>query len=119
MNKSGREFGLGLAIIFLAISLSLFAFITEDNKITGFATLENQDYIINPPKLLEFKYINSIGTLAPGNYYIDGDGIVYWTDDESRPAIAKVNSLDESQKSKDVYIDNEGRVGYTLGTNEK
>ena len=52
--------------------------------------------------------------LAAGNYYIDENGIVYWTDDSSSPAIAKVNSIDESQKNRPIYIDNNGNVGYSI-----
>ena len=55
-----------------------------------------------------------MSTLAPGNYFIDDDGIVYWIDDESRPAIAIVKYHDEIQENRHIYIDDEGRIGYVL-----
>src|SRR3989338_4054828 len=118
-SKQGEKFEFGIFAIFLAIAISSFAFISEDNKITGFAVLDNPDYMINPVKLTEFKDINSLGSLAPGNYYVDENGIVYLMDDNSRIAMTKVNLLDESQKNRKIYIDIEGRIGYILGTNEK
>ena len=114
-NKKGEKFGIGLFIVFLAVSISLFAFITEENKITGFATLENnEEEVILQNNLMEFNDVNLLSTLAAGNYYIDSYGTVYWIDDNSKPAIAKVNFADESQKNRHIYIDDEGRIGYVL-----
>ncbi|MBI2656134.1 hypothetical protein HYX03_00155 [Candidatus Woesearchaeota archaeon] len=112
-NKSGESFGVALAAIFLSISIFSIAFISEGSKITGFAVKENVDVNVQPI-LVMFKDVNSLSTLAAGNYYIDSDGIVYWMDDESKPAIAKVNFVDESQKNRQIYIDDNGRVGYVL-----
>lgn len=116
VNKKGEKLSSGLFIVILTISISLFSFISEENRITGFAISgEKQEEIeVIQPDLIEFKDVNSLSTLAAGNYYIDGNGIVYWIDDESRPAIAKVNFVDESQKNRDIYIDIEGRIGYIL-----
>ena len=115
-SKSGEKFSVGIFIVFLTIVISMFAFITEENKITGFAISDaNQEETqIVQPILLEFKDVNSLATLSAGNYYIDENGIVYWIDDEAKPAIAKVNFVDESQKNRHIYIDAEGRIGYVL-----
>ena len=119
-NKSGQEFSSGVFIVILAISISLFAFISEGNNVTGFAALDNKEMnnvqketSIIPPNLMEFNDIKSI-TLAAGNYYVDNEGIIYWLDDESRPPVAKLKNVDEVQKNKNIYIDDEGRVGYIL-----
>ena len=119
-NKSGQEFSSGVFIVILTISISLFAFISEGNNITGFATLDNkeagntkEEISIIPNNLMEFNDIKSI-TLAAGNYYVDDEGIIYWIDDESRPPVARLKNIDEIQKNKNIYIDDEGRVGYVL-----
>lgn len=124
-NKSGEKFSAGIFVILLSISISLFAFITEESKITGFATLEtNQESNISelahnslkiiPLDLIKFKEVNSLSTLSSGYYYIDEKGIVYWADDESRPAIAQLNFVEEAQKNRHIYIDDSGRIGYIL-----
>ena len=114
-NKSGEKFGFGIFIVFLSISISLFSFVTEENKITGFAVQENklEATKITMPKLLEFNDIKSL-SLAAGNYYADSDGTVYWIDDESKPAVARVKYVDESQKNRSIYIDGDGNIGYVL-----
>ena len=119
-NKSGN-FGFGIFIIFLAMAVSLFAFISEENKITGFVALEDEEndatqnnIQIISSNLIEFENFNSLSALAPGNYFIDDDGIVYWIDDESGPAIAIVKLRDEIQENRRIYIDDEGRIGYAL-----
>lgn len=115
-NKKGEKFGFGLLVVFLSISISLFAFVSEQNNITGFAAFENnkEQAKIIQNDLAEFNDVNSLITLAAGNYYIDDEGIVYWIDDSSRPAIARVRNVDETQKNRNIYIDDNGRVGYVL-----
>ena len=114
-SKKGEKFELGLLVTFLAITISLFSFMTEENIITGFAIMENKETTqISQQILLEFKDVDSLSTLSAGNYYIDSNGIVYWVDDELSPAIAKVNNFDENQKNRYIYIDKEGRIGYIL-----
>ena len=113
-SKKGEKFGIGMFIVVAAISLSLFSFMTEENSITGFATNSPDSSNIEFAGLIEFDDVNSLSTLSAGNYYIDENGIVYWTDDESSPAIAKVGYFDENQKNRYVYIDSEGRIGYIL-----
>lgn len=114
-NKKGERFEFGLLIVILSISISLLSFVTEGDNITGFvASEENQEIQVFQPVLLEFKNVDSLSTLSKGNYFIDGNGIVYWIDDDSMPAIARVNFLEESQKNRRIYIDAEGNIGYIL-----
>lgn len=114
-NKSRDKFGAGLLIVLLAVSVSLFSFITEENKITGLAALESaQKNSQQTFGLRDFKDINSLASMAAGNYYIDENGIVYWMDDESMPAIGQLNNFDEILKNRSIYIDSEGRIGYPL-----
>ena len=112
-NRHGEHFKTALIAIFLSIAVSLIAFLSEGSKITGFAASDSNYAVINP-SLIEFKDVNSLGSLAPGNYYIDDKGVVYWIDDESRPPIAKVYYVTEAQKNRQIYIDNSGNVGYTI-----
>ena len=115
-NKSGERFSFGLFIVSLSITMTLFAFVSEENKITGLVTLENnqENKESIPLALIEFNDVSSLSTLAAGNYYVDSDGIIYWTDDNSKPAIAKVKFVDEIQKNRAIYIDDQGRIGYVL-----
>lgn len=119
LSKSGEKFGFGVFIILLATSLSLFAFITKDKDLVGLAASNLEKYqevknIKMHDELKEFKDAKSLETLAPGSYYIGSEGIVYWADDESMPPVGKIKALDESQKQKMVYIDDNGRIGYVL-----
>lgn len=109
-----EHFKIALIAIFLSISLFFLAFISEKEAIVGFASGIDPYNTANQPVLREFNDINSLGSLAKGAYYIDDEGIVYWADDESKPAIAYVNIIDESQKNRHVYIDNYGNVGYVI-----
>ena len=114
-NKSGEEFGFGVFIVFLAVAISLFAFISEENQITGLVTIETTSQnFVKASDLMNIKDINSLGSLAAGNYYIDGNGIVYWTNNDSKVAIAQLNNFDENMKNKEIYIDKYGRIGYVL-----
>lgn len=114
-NKSGEKFRDGMLIVALAIAVSLFSFITEESDITGFAVAQdNEEIQIFQHDLLEFKDVGSLSTLAAGNYFVDSNGIVYWTDDESNPPIARVDFIEEASKNRFVYIDAEGRIGYVL-----
>lgn len=114
MNKRAEHFNSALLAIVLSIAVVSLAFLSEDRNLTGFVAYEEQDFVIEKPNLIVFDDVNSLRTLAPGNYYVDGNGIVYWIDDDSKPAIAKVSSLSESQKNRKIHIDNEGNIGYLL-----
>ena len=115
-NKHGGHFNIALLVIFLSIAVSLLAFLGEDSKLTGFATGINSESnkITVQSNLPEFNDVKSLSSMAAGNYYIDGSGIVYWTDDDSRPAVAKVKFIDESQKNRAIYIDKDGNLGYII-----
>ena len=114
-NKRGNHFNYALIFILVSITVSLIAFISEGSKTTGFAAYNvEQEYYASEPSLPEYKDVNSLGSLAAGNYYIDGGGIVYWLDGESMIKVAKVNFIYESQKDRYLYIDNDGNVGYRL-----
>ena len=113
-SEKGERFEVGLLVVVAAISISLFSFVTEGNNITGLAIAENEEVQISQQILLEFKNIESLSTLSAGSYFIDGNGIVYFIDDETEFAIAKFNFVDEVQKNKGIYIDAEGRIGYIL-----
>ena len=115
-NKFGN-FGFGLTLIVVSISITLFAFISEDSRITGFAAISTEpSIVVISNDLMEFNDFKSLQTLSAGNYYVDTGGIVYWIDDESMPAIAKVKSIDEIQKNRIIYIDAQGRLGYVLNS---
>ena len=113
-SRKGEKFEFGLLIVLLSISISLFSFVTEEDNPTGFAVAEENKEIQASPTLLEFNDVNSLSTLSKGNYFIDSNGVVYWTDDDLKPAIAKANFLEESQKDRQIYIDAEGNIGYIL-----
>lgn len=114
-NKSPDEiFSEALLITFLAITITLFAFVGEENKITGFAAAENIDN-----NLFEFDDMSYLGYLPVGYYYIDNGGIVYQVNDVFKTPIAKIKFIEEIQKDRYVYVDDYGRVGYVLEYNEK
>ena len=112
-----NHFNFALIAILLSMSASLLAFYSEGSKITGFATgagSEVNHNFVDRSSLPEFNNVKSLGTLGTGKYYVDSDGIVYWLDDESKPAVARLRFTDESQKNMALYIDKDGNVGYLL-----
>ena len=113
-----ESFGAGLLAVLLSVAIVSLAFISEDNKITGFAISDDlddyTDYNSAQTSLIELEDFNSLRSLAAGNYYIDEESIVYWIDDESKPAIAKVNFINEDIKNRQIYIDDEGNIGYVI-----
>lgn len=113
-HKQKDHFTAAMVGIALLITISLIALKTGGNQVTGYAVSSANENVQNQ-NLREFNDAKSLGTLAPGNYYIDGSGVVYWMDDESMPAVGKLTRVDESQKSRNIFIDNDGRVGYTAG----
>lgn len=102
-----------LLVIFLSISIVVLAFMSEKSKITGLAT--NALSAPDKPILREFDTVGSLRTLAPGTYYIDSVGIVYWVDDGSQLPIAHVNSINDGEKYRKIYIDYNGNIGYLIG----
>ena len=114
MNKRAEHFNSALLAIVLSIFVSSLAFLSEERSLTGFVAYEEQEFAQAGQNLLVFDNVNSLRTLSAGNYYVDGNGIVYWADDESMPAIARVSTLSESQENRRIHIDNQGNVGYLL-----
>ena len=113
-NRLGEHFQFALILILLSITISLIAFLSEDkNKITGFAASPLYNAVTNL-NLIELNNLGELSTLTKGNYYIDDNNIVYWLDDESRPAIARVNYVSDESKNRQIYIDNDGNIGYLL-----
>ena len=113
-NKRGESFNSALIVILFSIAIFSIAFIGEDSDITGLVIGTEPNYIASQSALIQYNDVDSLGSLAAGNYYIDSDGVVYWLDDKSNPAIGKVNFVDEVQKNQHIYIDNEGNIGYVL-----
>lgn len=116
-NKSPDEiFSEALLVTSLVITITLFAFIGEDSKITGFAAAENKGGTTIEHYLFEFDDMKYLGYLPTGHYYIDNDGIVYHINENLRNPIAKIKFIDEIHKDRHVYVDDYGRVGYVLET---
>lgn len=113
-KKNGEHFRLALLLIFVSISVSILAFLSENNGITGQVTGTTLSQVASPD-LIEFDSVSDLGTLAVGKYYIDGNGIVYWMEGNEMAKIAKIKYVDSSQKGRHVYIDFEGNVGYLIG----
>ena len=113
-NKRAEHFNIALTVILVSIVVSLFAFRSEDNKVTGFAVSDSNSASQAQPNLLQFRSVSSLSTLSSGTYYIDGDGIVYWFDDNSMPPVGKITYLQDSQKNRKVYVDKDGNVGYLI-----
>lgn len=117
INKKGESFKFGLLVIGASIIISLIAFTSRQSNLTGYASygakLQYQ-HANEYADLRQFEGFDSIKIMAAGNYYIDSNGIIYWTDDESKPAIARVSLLRDSQKNRNIYIDNDGKIGYSI-----
>jgi hypothetical protein len=112
-RKEKDHFKIALLLIYLTIVISLVAFKSADNSITGHIVNQNDLQYIEE-NLPEYGYIGELETLSPGNYFVDEKGIIYWIDDESRPAVGKVNFLYDVQKNRQLYIDNDGNIGYIV-----
>ena len=113
-NRLGEHFQFALILILLSITISLIAFLSEDkNKISGFAASLSYNAATNL-NLREFNTIGELQSLGKGDYYIDDNGIVYLLDDESKPAIAKIKFVPDVSKNREIYIDNDGNIGYIL-----
>ena len=115
-HKQKDHFNTALVVIFLAIFISLIGFMSANNSTTGFVvnTNYNNADVATQTNVKIFDNVESLETLSPGNYYIDGQGYVYWMDDDSTPAVAKVNYIRDEQKNRRIYIDNQGNVGYLI-----
>ena len=114
-HKDKDHFKSALVAVALVIFISLIGLMSEQNNITGFATSThyNADAAIQI-NVKEYNDVKSLEVLAPGNYYIDANGFVYWMDDDVTPAVAKVKYLSDDQKNRKIYIDDRGNVGYLI-----
>lgn len=110
-KKDGEHFGFALFIVFALIAAISLAFVTENGAITGRATADLGQVSYG---LMEFDNMNALEILAPGIYYVDGNGVVYLVEEHGSQPIAKVKYFEEIQKGKRIYVDNEGNVGYLI-----
>lgn len=115
IHKKGekKHFSTAVIVIMVAIAVSLIAFMTEENKLTGFVVVETVSPYVQP-SIVVYNDVNDLSVLSPGNYYIDANGYVYWLDDTSSPVIARVDFVEEDQKNTNIYIDSSGNVGYLI-----
>ena len=111
-HRQKDHFKAAVLLIVFSMAVVSVAFLGENNNTTGYAIDTN--YQVMPSGLIDFNSLNDLGTLNKGTYYIDSDGIVYWTDANSMPAIAKIKFVDNIQKNKRIYIDENGNIGYLL-----
>ena len=107
------KFNFGIGIVLLTIGLSLFSFLSQENNFTGYVVNEDSG-AVSKSNLAYLNDFDSLSILAPGKYFIDNQGFVYWIDDESKPAVAKIGNVNDFAKNKQVYVDKEGRVGFVL-----
>ena len=114
-HKDKDHFKSALVAVALVIFISLIGLMSGQNNITGFATSTSYNAdAATQTNVKEYTDVKSLEVLAPGNYYIDAKGFVYWMDDEVTPAVAKVKSLTDDQKNRKIYIDDQGHVGYLI-----
>ena len=112
-DKKGESLKTGLLVIAASIIISSLALMNSNEDITGYVVGDTESLNSHvSQELKSYDYIDSLKTLAAGNYFIDDSGIVYWTDDPSRPAVGKVRYIYESQKNRQIYIDENGNIGY-------
>ena len=114
-HKDKDHFKSALVVVALAIFISLIGLMSGQNNLTGFATSTTYNSnAATQTDVKEYNDVKSLEVLAPGNYYIDANGFVYWMDDDATPAVAKVKSLSDDQKNRKIYIDDRGNVGYLI-----
>ena len=110
-HKHKNHFNAALWLVIISISIIALAFISEGG-LTGFAVKEPSNEI--EQLVVEFDDFKSLESLSPGNYYVDGEGNVYWLDGSLVPVVAKVRNIEESQKNRHIYIDDRGNVGFVI-----
>ena len=117
-NHKHREkdhFKSALVAVALVTFISLIGLMSGQNNLTGFATSTSYNAdAATQINVKEYNNVKSLGVLNPGNYYIDANGFVYWMDDDSTPAVAKVKTLTDDQRNRKIYIDDQGNVGYII-----
>jgi hypothetical protein len=111
-NKPKHKDHFAAALLAVIISMTVFSLaFMGGNGVTGYAVNEQSQVKY---AVIEFNEFKDIATLSPGNYYVNNDGLVYWLDEPSLLVVAKVNNLDEFSKSRKVYVDKEGNIGYPI-----
>ena len=114
-HKDKDHFKSALVAVALVTFISLIGLMSGQNNLTGFVTSTPYSAdAATQTNVREYQNVNSLQVLAPGNYYIDSNGFVYWMDDDSSPAVAKVTNLRDEQKNRKIYIDDQGNVGYLI-----
>jgi len=112
--KQKYKFEVGLLVVLLAISVSIVSFESEEYNAVGraaeYAAQDAADVdFLSLPSYNDFE---SLKYLASGNYLVDDEGILYWLDDKSIPAVGIVLSFEPEQVNRPIYIDSLGRIGY-------
>ncbi|HLC62598.1 MAG TPA: hypothetical protein VJI52_06285 [Candidatus Nanoarchaeia archaeon] len=114
-HKEKDHFKSALVAVALVTFISLIGLMSGQNNLTGFVTSTSYNAdAATQTNVREYQNVNSLQVLAPGNYYIDSQGYVYWMDDEVTPAVAKVTYVRDEQKNRKIYIDDQGNVGYLI-----
>ena len=101
-GKKGNHFPIAIIVILVVIILFVTAFFTE-SKLSGMAVYSGLEQI-EASELYEF---------AEGNCYIDDNGVVYWIDDSSKPAIAQLHSMRDAYSDRYFYVSDDGMVFYS------
>ena len=107
-----NHFNSALLAVIVSMSVISLAFMSESNDITGFAVSEEPSQSVHA--VAELKDFKSLETLSPVNYYVNGEGIVYWLDDSSLPVVVRIRHLQDDQRGIKVYVDSNGNVGYII-----
>ena len=107
-----NHFNSALWVVIVSMSVISLAFMSESSEITGFAVSEEPSQSVQ--QVAELKDFKSLETLSQGNYYVNGEGIVYWLDDSSLPVVARIRHLQDDQRGSKVYVDSNGNVGYII-----
>ena len=114
LQKRGESFNSALIAILLSIAIFSIAFIGEDSGITGLVIDTEPNYIASQSALIQYNDVDSLGSLAAGDYFIDNGGVVYWLIDDAKIAVAVIEYVDEVHQNRHIYIDDEGNIGYVL-----
>jgi hypothetical protein len=110
MNRKGNHFKAALIAIVIAIFVFSAAFFTENQEATGLVVAEDSEASAPRADPILLNNANSMASLSRGNYYIDARGNIQWTDDSSRPVVAKLQNYNENELDRSVYVSIEGEV---------
>lgn len=110
-TRNEDKFGVGILLIILSISVTMFGFLSEERNIVGYAAGENR--AINEGNAILYAY-NSLSELSPGKYFVYDDGSVYSIEEYAKLFVGKVKHVQEIHKNRNLYVDRNGNVGYVL-----